>query len=305
MSYKTIAIVVTFNRKELLKKVLNSLINQSVKIDHIIVVDNNSSDGTANMVCSLNSCQIQYHNTGANLGGAGGFFEGFTLAEKHSFDYLWLMDDDFLPNLNCLELMLEKNPKGIVQPIRYNLDGTCTELSPITYDLQKILSLNPKGKTVKSYIEDLNVTPDLIPIEAIPFEGPLIYREVIDIVGKPDPRFFIFCDDIDYAIRAKKAGVSIFCDTNAQATRLLVNNQNNDMLSWKGYFMLRNLFHLHRKHGKNFIIRNKPIILAIGYGMICFIKGKWKQIRVVYDAYVDSEKLKNTEIHKPGSKKSL
>ncbi|HCD7968036.1 TPA: glycosyltransferase family 2 protein [Citrobacter amalonaticus] len=302
MNNKIVVIVVTFNRKELLKKVLNSLFNQSLKIDRIIVVDNNSNDGTEEMVCSLNSDQIQYHNTGRNLGGSGGFYEGFALAEQHDFDYLWLMDDDFLPNTDCLERMLDKQPTGIVQPVRYNLDGSCAELSPITYDLQKTFSLSPKGKTVKSYIEEQNSLPELITIEAIPFEGPLIPKEVVNIVGKPEPRFFIFCDDIDYAIRAKNAGVTIVCDMGAKATRLLVNNQNNDMLSWKGFFMLRNLFHLHKKHGKNFIIRNKPIVLAIGYGMLCFLKGEWKQIGVVWNAFLDSTKLENTESHKPRPK---
>lgn len=301
---KVIAVVVTFNRRELLLKVLDALVKQTIKLDRILVVDNDSSDGTAEAVLSMAYDNVSYHNTGANLGGAGGFYEGFSIAENMEYDHLWLMDDDFMPNSDCLEKLLDNKIDGIVQPLRFNLDGTCAELSPLTYNIQKIFSLNPKGKSVKSYIEQKGLLDSPIKIEAIPFEGPLISKKAINILGKPEPKFFIFCDDIEYAIKAKNAGVPIICDPKAKAIRLLVNNQTNDMLSWKGYFMLRNLFHLHKKHGENIIIRNKPLVLALGYSAICFIKGNWKQIKIVYQAYVDSAELKNTEKHKPKPQKS-
>ncbi|OAT17494.1 dTDP-rhamnosyl transferase [Buttiauxella noackiae ATCC 51607] len=304
MEHKVIAVVVTYNRKEFLLKVLKSLIEQTYQLQHILVIDNSSSDGTKEAVFSISDAKIEYMNTGGNLGGAGGFYEGFKLSENYTYDYLWLMDDDFQPSLNCLETMLKNDPKGIVQPIRYNLDGSCAELSPLTYDIQKIFTLNPKGKSVKSYIQDQGDLSQPIKIEAIPFEGPLIHRDVVTLLGKPEPRFFIFCDDIEYAIKAKKAGVPIVCDPNAKATRLLVNNQGNDMLSWKGYFMLRNLFYLHRKYGENVFVRNKPIVLALGYGVVSLLKGNWKQIRVTYEAFFDSKELKNTEKHKPKPKKN-
>lgn len=299
MNKKVIAVVVTFNRVNLLRKVLDSLLLQTHKVDKILIIDNNSSDETRDMVLSRNQDSVIYHNTGANLGGAGGFYQGFILASSFDYDCLWLMDDDLLPENNCLEELIKSDNTGIIQPLRYNMDGSCAELSPLSYDLETFFKLKPKGISIKDYLAKGEIISEAIPIQAIPFEGPLIHKNAIDRIGLPDPRFFIFCDDIDYSIRARKADVAIVCEPKARATRLLVNNQSNDMLSWKGYFMLRNLFHLYKKHGSNSFTRFKPVILAVGYSLLCVVKMQFKQLPMVFNAFCDSASLRNNDKHKP------
>lgn len=297
---KVLAIVVTFKRKDLLMEVLNSLLSQTEVPSKILVIDNNSSDGTEEAVtelAQLNS-EIAYHNTGANLGGAGGFHFGFNVAEEYDYSHLWLMDDDFKPESDCLEKMLALNHIGIVQPIRFNLDGSCAELSPTVYDLDSPFSLNPKKQSVFE-LYDENKLVDTTNLDGIPFEGPLISREVVKDIGFPEPKFFIFYDDLDYAIRTRRAGYEIICNPEVKATRLLMNNQGDDLLSWKGYFMLRNLFYVHKTHGNNIFVKTKPYLLFLGYASKCFISGNMKQIKIVYQALMDSSSLSNTDKHKP------
>ncbi|WP_345768830.1 glycosyltransferase [Citrobacter amalonaticus] len=298
-----VAVIVTYNRKDLLNKVVDAVVNQSYPLRKILIIDNNSSDGTKESVTSKLSSIVEYINTGGNLGGAGGFHFGFKEAEKYHYDYLWLMDDDLMPAHDCLENLLSTNPQGIVQPVRYNLDESCAELSPIRYDLSNPLKLNPKGTPLKVYLEKNKNSERLVNIEAIPFEGPLISRKVVIEIGFPNPDFFIFCDDIEYAIKSKRKGIPIVCDLRAKAYRLLVNNQGNDLLSWKGYFMLRNLFYLHKNYGTNIFVRYKPTVLAIGYGCSCLARGQIKQLKVLWRAFWDASLLKNTERFKPGIKK--
>ncbi|WP_368900159.1 glycosyltransferase [Mixta calida] len=303
MNKKVVAVIVTYNRKELLKKVIDAIANQSYPLEKVLIIDNNSSDGTYEYIAEQLNDVIEYKNTGGNLGGAGGFHFGFQEAEKYQYDYLWLMDDDLMPAQSCLELLLQDNVTGIAQPVRYNLDESVAELSPLTYDMASPFKLNPKGIALKDYLSNNKPAGHLIDIEAIPFEGPLIARAVVQKIGFPDPRFFIFCDDIEYAIKAKREGIKIQCNLKAKAYRLLVNNQANDLLSWKGYFMLRNLFYLHKKYGLNVLVRNKPIALALGYAATCVIKGQISQFRIIWRAFWDSGSLNNTENFKPGAKK--
>lgn len=303
MHKDVVAVIVTYNRKELLSKVVNAVVNQSYPLKKILIVDNNSTDGTKESVSEQLTSVVEYINTGGNLGGAGGFHFGFKEAEKHGYDYLWLMDDDLMPAYNCLENLLSTEPQGIAQPVRYSLEEKCVELSPLTYDLSNPLKLNPKGVPLKEYLEKNDVENRLINIEAIPFEGPLISRKAVIDIGFPNPDFFIFCDDIEYAIKAKRKDIPIVCDLSAKAYRLLVNNQGDDLLSWKGYFMLRNLFYLHKNYGTNLLVRNKPVVLAIGYGCSCILKGQLRQLSVLWCAFWDSSTLKNTERFKPGAKK--
>lgn len=264
------ALIVTFKRKELLAKVIEGVIFQSYKLNKIIIIDNNSNDGTQELVSSIQAVseiKIDYFNTGANLGGAGGFCYGFEKAMQEKFDYLWIMDDDLLPSVDCLEVMLANaNESKITQPIRYNLDGSCAEYSPTKFDLSSPFIMRPKKETVLDKMSMPNIkAEEEIAIDGIPFEGPLIPYQIIEKVGLPNKNFFIFYDDLDYAIRTKKAGFEIVCNTKAVAKRLLVNNQSTDLRSWKGYFMLRNFFHIHRVHGQNTIVRIRPLLIALLY----------------------------------------
>ncbi|TDS88341.1 GT2 family glycosyltransferase [Rahnella sp. BIGb0236] len=303
MMKNVIALVVTFNRKDFLAKVLTSLVNQSYPLREIIIVDNNSNDGTFLLVdefikSSHSNIAISYFNTGDNLGGAGGFSYGFDVVKSKIYDYLWLMDDDLSPEVTCLENLLLTGNEGITQPVRYNLDGSCAEISPVIYDLSNPFLMNPKLSTVKDYLEG-SENNHSFEIAGVPFEGPLISHRLIDIVGKPDERFFIFNDDLDFSIRAKSAGFKIICEPKAKAIRLLVNHQKNDLKSWKGYFMLRNHFFILSTHGESFLVRSRPLFLALGYFCLSIIRGDIKAATMCFNAYIDSFSLKNNDKYRP------
>ena len=74
---KVIAVIVTYNRKELLKESINALLKQNYKNLRILIIDNNSTDGTKEHISEeLKNENVIYENTGENLGGAGGFNYG-------------------------------------------------------------------------------------------------------------------------------------------------------------------------------------------------------------------------------------
>lgn len=297
-----IALIVTFKRKILLEKVIASLLGQTHGLQKIIIVDNNSNDGTDDLVHQLiNSYPdvIEYFNTGANLGGAGGFAYGFEQLAGREYDYLWLMDDDLLPSVDCLEKLLLCPHGDIIQPLRKNIDGTIAELSPIRFDLDDFFKILPKKGTVQSFLTEQPFVKGSISIDGVPFEGPLIKKNVIDIVGSPEKRFFIFYDDMDYSLRAKKHGFRIFCETDAIATRLLVNNQKNDLSSWKGYFMLRNLFRLYFTHSVKKTSYAKPFLIAGGYFFYSLIHLRFAEARIVFDAFRDSFSFKTNDKYIP------
>lgn len=297
-----IALVVTFKRKALLENVINSLLQQTVPLKKIVVVDNNSNDGTEELVLALASSSsgvIEYFNTGANLGGAGGFAYGFEAVKNHEYDFLWLMDDDLLPDYDCLEKLLECPDGDIIQPLRINKDQSIAELSPVTFDLDDFFSISPKKENVAQYINRTGIKEGGVEIAGVPFEGPLIKKEVVLNVGIPDKRFFIFYDDMDYSLRAHNKGYKIFCTFNARATRLLKNDQKNDLSSWKGYFMLRNLFRLYFVHGNGFLSKTKPFILATGYLFLSLARFRFREARICVDSFKDAVSFKTNSKYIP------
>jgi len=130
------AVVVTYNRKDLLIECLEGLRRQTRPVDAIYLVDNASTDGTPELLLEkgyikelppLNivepwekefevenlvdhqSIKIYYVRMNENTGGAGGFYEGMKRAYEKTYDWFWLMDDDVEPDPNCLQKMFEEN----------------------------------------------------------------------------------------------------------------------------------------------------------------------------------------------------
>ncbi len=99
-------------------------------------------------------------------------------------------------------------------------------------------------------------------IEVVAFEGFLVRSEVIGAIGLPDESFFIFYDDVDFAIRARRAGYRIWAVRDAVLVRQLDFDQQLALGSWKGYYMYRNLFAVHFRYGENRLVRAKPYAIA-------------------------------------------
>ena len=98
---RTAAVIVTYNRKAMLQRCLRALCTQTAGVPELWVIDNASTDGTAELVAQLNLPTMHYYNTGKNLGGAGGFACGIQQAACSGAEYLWIMDDDCLNRMPC------------------------------------------------------------------------------------------------------------------------------------------------------------------------------------------------------------
>ena len=95
--YSICAVVVTFNRKELLLECLDALLKQTYALNKIYLIDNNSSDGTYEILHGngyLEHPQIVYEKLSENLGGAGGFSRGLQKGPVHLHRGLFGQDFD-------------------------------------------------------------------------------------------------------------------------------------------------------------------------------------------------------------------
>ena len=90
-------VVVTFNRAELLDRMLDGLAAQTHQPDAVIVIDNCSTDHTREVLDARTDLPLHVTTTASNLGGAGGFHIGMRAAYDAGWDRIWLMDDDVVP----------------------------------------------------------------------------------------------------------------------------------------------------------------------------------------------------------------
>ena len=100
------AVVVTYNRKDLLLRCLAAIEQQSHAVDAVFIWDNASNDGTQEALREAGWAErdhVQIIRSEENLGGAGGFHQGMKRAYDAGYDWLWLMDDDTIPRQDCWE----------------------------------------------------------------------------------------------------------------------------------------------------------------------------------------------------------
>ena len=188
------AVVVTYNRRALLARCVDCLLGQSEPGLDIWVIDNASTDGTAQMLAPMvRDGRIHYANTGKNLGGAGGFEYGVRLAAARGYEYIWLMDDDSMPEPTALEALLraadELGDFGYLSGKTLWTDGSICRMN-----VQRDLKLRN--------ITDF--TPARIPSGAATFVSLLVPVRVVRAVGLPIGAFFIWADDLEYTRRISR-----------------------------------------------------------------------------------------------------
>lgn len=234
MSDKVAAIVITFNRLGFLKEIIEALKNQTHKLDEIFVINNSSSDGTGEWLASQSGITVI---TQANLGSSGGQYTGFKAAFDAGYDWVWTMDDDVVPEPDCLEVLINHEDKSLIRtPLRILPDGKPFFNDAIDYNLT-----NPFRSIWNEIYTEKDLKSDITPAIGITFEGPLIHRCIIEKAGFPEKDFFIYGDDTEYFIRAWKSGAKIAVFKNARLNRKLMPGNPEAGFTWKHYYMVRNI----------------------------------------------------------------
>lgn len=265
-------VIVTYERAELLGKLLHALAAQTRPADAIFVIDNSGDEPTARVLEAHSDLPLVVDHVGENIGGSGGFHRGLKAAYHAGFDRIWLMDDDVRPAPWALRALLADGGK-VLACVREDRHGNLVEKAAIRFDLTNPLKLLPKTAMVEDVFPDRESMPARVRIENAAFEGFMVHRDVVSEIGYPDPSYFIFYDDCDYVIRAQRAGHDAYAVRDALMRRHFDFVQSNDLASWKGYFMYRNLFVVHLRYGTNLLVKLKPLVLTAGIVALSPLRG--------------------------------
>lgn len=281
-------IVVTFNRKKMLKECLGALLKQSYKNFEILLIDNASTDGTHEYVESLiDGKKVQYFNTGDNLGGAGGFNYGVREALKHDYDYVWLMDDDSIADdPKALEILVEKAQflKDDFSFLAGLVKWTDGELCVM--NLPTIDNVGWRDKYER-------FSQDLVPIVSSSFVSFFANMEVVRKAGLPIKEFFIYGDDWEYSQRLGKEKQGYLVPSSVM-THKMGANANANIVSCaperidRCFYDYRNRAFVFRLHGgKKDRLAHHAYYFSLLAQILKNSKGKkFKRIRVLTKGYV-------------------
>jgi hypothetical protein len=288
---KIIAVVVTYNRIELLKRNIGCL-RKNTPLGSIVVVNNGSTDSTAEWLSEQHDLTVL---TQENVGGSGGFHTGMQYAYREGADWIWCMDDDVFPRPDCLENLLKQSGLkgvGILAPRRL-LDGRIFTHDFLSFNLTRPFSSMYEGRLSKMQVNEP------IEVSGTAFEGPLIHRDVVGKVGFPNKELFIFCDDTDYCLRSVRAGFKIlYVPTALMDKQLFFSDdtwaERNRKKKWKRFYQIRNSTYLNHHYGQNWGVRYlRGFNGVLGYIAVAFFTAPfskaytWKDIPLLWKAYKD------------------
>ena len=245
---KIVAVIVTYNRLALLKKCLKAVSGQTRKPDEIIVINNGSTDNTEEWLAEQNVITF----TQENNGGAGGFSSGINQAYRHHADWIWLMDDDTIPQANSLEKLVnafnkieyQKEQVGFLSSLVLWTNGS-------HHELNRTFILKDKKKIAKfPFVHQI----DMPLIQWGTFVSMLLSEKAVEKVGLPIKDFFIWCDDAEYSKRIIGSGMPGFLVEDSIVIHETPSNHQSSVLKdpqsaiWKYNYGLRNELYSKRMH---------------------------------------------------------
>lgn len=254
---RILAVVVTYNRKQLLEECLECLKRQTLPCD-ILVVDNASTDGTGEWLKGEQAACVLYYNTGANLGGAGGFSAGMKEGVRRGYSYLWVMDDDTMPEPDALEQ---------IWAVSDLLSGNYGFLSSfVRWTDGRPCEMNVPGVS-RTWRENIDRLPQgMLRVDYASFVSLFLPASVIRDVGLPIRQFFIWADDMEYSLRISRKYPCYFVQ-KSQVIHKMKTNAATDIIQdgsdrLERYRLLfRNRLYVERKKGKG------AAILYMVYGI--------------------------------------
>jgi len=217
-------IIPSFNSKNNVLELLDSLFRINYKNLEVIVVDNGSGDGSIEAIKRKFPSVILVDAGKKNIGLTGSRNLGIRIASKKS-DYLLFMDSDTIAEKNMIwefVKFLKEHPKcGIITPmILYSSNKKWVNQAGSYVDLftgKVKIGWGP----VKNFKKPMQVQNS----------GTVLFvdKKVIDAIGGFDDQLFMCYEDVDFCLRARNAGFEIWYCPKAVA----YHNQSIDENNWR------------------------------------------------------------------------
>lgn len=295
------ALVVTYNRKALLMECMASIAAQNYPVLTTVVIDNASTDGTQELFTNgssqLGNSKIDYHRMNKNLGGAGGFKEGLRIAAETGADWIWLMDDDCIPNHDALAELIGAAGVALEQGKEPSFLASSVFGPQGEYMNVPSVDTRPTKNGYPDWYASL--ADGMVEIESATFVSLLINCKAVEKLGLPVGNFFIWGDDTEYTTRlthnfgpAYLVGSSRVLHKRVNAKSLDIKNENEPKHIERFHYLYRNNLIVQRYHyGKR--AARKAVLSDIRNALKCLSEGeggsmvRWARSKAIFAGVIE------------------
>lgn len=283
---KIATVIVTYNRKELLLECVRAVLDQTQKVDEILLIDNNSTDGTYEYLFEhkiLEHENVTYIRLEKNIGGSGGFYEGMKIAREKKYDWVWVMDDDTIPHNDCLEKLLNAKDR-----ITKKASFFASSIYGENGEFMNVPAIDDRVESNGYASWYRYLAKGMVTIRDATFVSILINGEAIKKCGLPIKDYFIWGDDTEYTTRIVRNygnaylvgdSVAIHKRKNVKHTTLLYEDNKNRISMY--YYMCRNNMINNKLYGGTKGVCKAYVKNIINTFKILFSKTQYKMKKII------------------------
>ena len=233
------AIVVAYNRRDLLVEVLQALAEQTLPPARVLVIDNASSDDSAAVARSFDGVEVV--TLERNTGGAGGFAAGLALALEQDPTWVWLMDDDTVPTATALAELVRVAGQAHADVAGSRVVWTDGSEHPMNTPRENPFATASQKSAARSF-GGLN-------IRSTSFVSMLARTSTVRRLGLPVADYFIWNDDFEYSTRLIRGGRGIHVPTSVVVHKTKAPASTDADPGERFYYEVRNKVWLFTRAG--------------------------------------------------------
>jgi len=312
MTFVTLVIVTYGDRWRLLSPIL-AFAEANTTINEIVVVDNGTRISICDRVRRAGFNKVIIVRLENNLGSAQGFKTGIETALERGADYIWLLDDDNLPQSGSLDALLKVSDSlSTIYPLndfalasfRYDHQGDIADGVPLDRFCPKpdsFLGFHLYDIPYKFWRRTLwgkpkppELLPETLQIPTAPYSGFFFHRSLIQRIGTPNPAFVLYADDTEFTYRLSRSGGKIFLVTKSHINDLEESwNSKAKFAStfhgWlcgngelRAYYGARNHTYIGLQTGRNTALRNvNKFIYIFMLIVLALINNRMSRLRLL------------------------
>lgn len=256
-------VTVTFGmRQDLLRRMLSHCKAQGV--GRMVVVDNGSTWDVAADMQAVAECPVEVVRLARNLGSAAGYAAGMEHALRTGAQFIWLVDDDNVPEAGCLECLLrahdsvapQRGGRLMVAALRVTQAAGNPEFSTVRersgsfmhFHLLDVPRRMWNRLSRRGTEGSQGAVPEIAYVSEYPYSGLLFHRSVLEALGMPRADFVLYMDDIEFTRRLRTIGGVLAVVTRARIQDLHLNVSGDARLfgalrrwdRWRSYYLHRN-----------------------------------------------------------------
>jgi hypothetical protein len=280
---EVIAVILNTNRRADTLACLASLAESDYANLSVLVLDNASTDGSAEAVAAAFPA-VQVLPLAQNLGYAGNNNVGITAALTQGADWVYVLNEDTVQAPDCLTNLLalgESDPRiGIVGPLVYHFD-----------EPQVIQSAGGQlgrywKSTHRGYNElDQGQYAQSTPVDFVSGCGMLVRRQLIEEQGALDARFFYYWEETEWCLRARRHGWQVVFVPTAKLWHKGVQRDYDPNPSVT-YYNTRNMLLTLHKHQAPFSVQVVAWAEIARTVTSWTVKPRWRDKKAHRDAMV-------------------